>query len=415
LHGAAASRERKSSDTGFEEEPLEAPEATSRPTSTRTATAPVTRKQWSAGKATTLPSSRRGGGTFQSPVLMVNNEPITVQEVLDPIRSDLEKATKEMGPTEYGNYMKTRVMIQLVHLVDEMLAYDTAKKEITEEMETAIKKAVDQTEMNRINAEFGGRLSRYEAWLQTNGQKRDDVRKRIRRDLIVRQYLKDKFLPMVRHPTRQELMRYYQRHPEEFTEPLRVELFLIDGPYWSFLEGTPNEDRQALWPKVSGPRRLEARRAAQRHMEQALKEINSGIPFESVAQSYSRGPNAAKGGAWGFISPGGLTGRWTEVAEVLFQLKPGQVSDIMRTDDGLFLVKAGQRIERRIVPFVDAQPAIEKKLLKEQQDKLEGEFLSKLRNKATIGDIPPFLRYLYDAVPRQPGQRLEYKLDETAR
>jgi len=387
----------------------------SRPTSTQTGTAPISRKEWSAGRPTTLPTRPRARGaasqSIQSPILMVNNEPITVQEVLEPLRAELEKASKEMSPSEYRRFANHRLMVRLVRLVDELLAYDEAKKEITDEMETQIKKAVDQTEQNRINAEFGGRFSRYEAWLEANRESRDEVRKRIRRELIVRQYLKDKFLPLIRHPTRQEMLKYYQRHPEEFTEPLRVELFLIDAPYWVFLEGTPTEDRQALWPKVSGPRRLEARRTAQQHMEQALREIKSGIPFEAVARSYSRGPNADNGGAWGFISPGGLTGRWTEVAEVLFQLQPGQVSEIMRTDDGLFIVKAGRRFEQRTIPFVEAQPLIEKTLVKEQQDKLEADFLTRLRNKATLGDFPSFLQALFDAAPRQPGQRLDYKLD----
>ena len=210
---------------------------------------------------------------------------------------------------------------------------------------------------------------------------------------------------------RQELWKYYQNHPEEFTEALRVEMFLIDVPYWAFLEGMPNEDRQAMWAKVSGPRRLEARRAAQQHMDKVIQEIKSGISFDAVARSYSRGPNAAKGGAWGFISPGGLTGRWTEVAEALFQLKSGQVSDVMRTDDGLFVVKAGQRFEGRVIPFVEAQPIIEKKLVREQRDKLEAEFLNKLRRKAALGDVPAFFKALSDAAPKQPGEQYDYKLD----
>ncbi len=413
---AGASKAGKSSRTAPDAEYRGgADEAASRPASTQTASAPVTRRDWSAPKPTTLPgktATRRGAtDTIETPILMVNDEVITVKEILDPIRDELIKASKEMAPSEYRRFLGNKLMVRTVMNVDQILAYGEAKKEVTDDMEAAIKKAVDQTEQNRINTEFGGRLSRYEAWLEANGEKREDVRKRIRRELLVRRYLNDKFLPLLRSPVRQELWKYYQSHPEEFTEELRVEMFLIDVPYWAFLEGTPNEDRQAMWAKVSGPRRLEARRAAQQHMDKAMQEIKSGISFEAVARSYSRGPNAAKGGAWGFISPGGLTGRWTEVAEALFRLKSGEISDIVRTDDGLFVVKAGQRFERRVMSFVEAQPIIEKKLVKEQRDKLEAEFLNKLRRNAAISDVPGFFKALSDAAPKQPGQEYDYKLD----
>jgi hypothetical protein len=391
----------------------------SRPTSTQSTTRPVTRRDWAAARPASQPgktTSRRADGTsIETPILFVNDDVITVKEVLDPLREEMTAKTRELAPSEYRRYMGQRLMTQVVHLIDEILAYGEVKKEVTEDMENAIKKAVDQTERNRINAEFGGRFSRYEAWLESNGESREDVRKRIRRRILVQRYLQDKFLPLVRAPNRQELWKYYEKHPDEFTEPLRVEMFLIDVPYWAFLEGTPSDDRQTMWPKVSGPRRLEARRAAQRHMDLAVQEIKSGIPFESVAQSYSKGPNSAKGGAWGTISPGGLTGRWAEAAEALFQLKTGQVGDVVRTDDGLFLVKAGQRSERRVIPFIDAQTLIEKRLVKEQQDRLESDFLNKLRSKATLGDVPSFLKAVYDAAPKQAGDQYDYKLGTSGR
>ena len=394
--------------------------AAPRPTpSSRPGTRPADRSGWSKARPSSgLKSQSRPvkpRDSIETPILFVNDEMMTVQEVLDPIRAKLQEAAESMSPPEYRRFMFSELQRRVVHLVNVLLAYDEAKLEITEEMEPAITKAVDETEQSRINAEFGGRFSRYQAYLEANGQSRKDVRARLRREMLVRQYLKDKFLPLIRKPTRRELVKYYEKNPDEFAEPLRTEMFLIDVPYWSFLKDIPTKDRRTIWPKLRGPKRLEARRAAVDHMDRARKELESGIPFDAVARSYSFGPNAGKGGAWGLVSPGGLTGRWAQAGEVLFELEPGAVSDVTRTEEGLLLVKAGKRHDKRVIPFLEAQPVIEAKLVKQQENELETQMLNKLRRRATIGDVEAFFHALSEAAPKQPGTRYEFKIAPPAR
>ncbi len=397
-----------------------ADQATSAPsTGSQPTSGPVGRKQWASGRkeAATRPSRSRNAPdrSIQTPILFVNDEVMTAQEVLEPLLPKFEEVVKHMSLVEYRRFVLEELKRRVVRLRDELLAYGEAKKEITDEMEPAITKAVDQTERRRINAEFGGRSSRYEAYLAKHGLSRDEVRRRIRRELVVRQYLKDKFLPLIEPPTRRELLKYYEKRPEEFTEPERAEMFVIDVPYWAFLEGSSAKEREAMWAKIRGPRRVEARRAAERHIERARQELASGIPFKAVAQSYSFGPNAQKGGAWGFVSPGGLTGRWVEAARALFELRSGQLSDVIRTEagDGLMLVKAGKRLAKRVIPFVEAQPTIEEKLVKVQERKLEEQLLFKLRTKSTIGDIASFFAALNKAVPKHPDQQRRLDLNPT--
>ncbi len=384
-------------------------QAASRPATSQAASGPAGRQEWS--KPRKRATSRRSrsryklGQSVENPVLFVNDDVISVQEVLDPLWTKLEKAAKEMSRGEYVNLRRTELQRRVVLLIDQVLAYGEAKKEIPDEMEPAITKAVDETEQNRINAEFDGRFSRYQAYLEEHSQDREDIRRRIRREIVVRRYLTDKFLPLVRPPTRRQLLKYYQKHPEEFTEPLRMEMFLIDVPYWKFLEGGSAEDREALWPKLRGRRRIEARRAAVQHMERARQELTSGIPFEAVARSYSFGPNASKGGVWGPVTEGGLTGRWARAAKALFELEAGQLSDILRHDEGLLLIKAGKRFEKRVIPFLEAQPIIEEKLVKQQQKELEDDLLLKLRKKGTRGELIPFFKALYEAAPKHRDER----------
>ncbi len=384
----------------------ELPGATTAPSTTAPSSQPKTRIAWKKKdpRRPTSATKRPGltGETIETPILKVNNDVITVREVLEPLRGELEQAVKEMSLVEYNRFVTRELKKRVVRLIEEVLVYDEASKEITEEMEPAITKAVDKTELSRINAEFGGRFSRWEEHLQRTGQKRSDVRHLIRRGLVVRQYLKDTFLPLIRQPTRRQLAKYYERNPDEFTEPLRVEMFLIDVPYWEFLDEAARAGGKATWSRLRGRRRIEAKRAADEHMDSALQELASGISFDAVAKSYSFGPNRRKGGAWGPVSPGGLTGRWAEAAQVLFELEPGQISDVIKTDDGLLLVKAGRRFEARKIPFSEAQPIIEEQLIQRQQRQMEGELVMELRGKAHIGDVESFFIALYKAVPRHP-------------
>jgi parvulin-like peptidyl-prolyl isomerase len=389
-------------------------------TSSRPASQPINRSQWTQVRppaAATKPAAtrERPRDSIETPILFVNKEVITVQEVLEPLMPALEKAVKEMSLHEYNRFLEDQLRRRVARLVDEVLAYDEAKKEITEQMEPAIVKAIDQTERNRINAEFGGLFSRYQAYLEAHGQKRDDIRKRLRREMVVRQYLKDKFVPLIRPPTRQELSRYYQNNPQEFTEPLRVEMFLIDVPYWRFLKDANADTGPAMWQKLRGRERVEARRAALSHMEKARQELASGIPFDAVAKTYSFGPNRAKGGAWGPVSTGSLTGRWVEAAEVLFRLKAGELSDVIHTEEGLLLVKAGKRYEKRVIPFTEAQLIIDAKLIREQERRLEDEMLLKLRSKANVSDLPSFWVALLKAAPMHHDARMDFRLDSTIR
>lgn len=374
------------------------------PSTTAPSSQPKTRIEWKKkGRKQPTTAKKRptlSGETIETPILKVNNDVITVREVLEPLRNEFEVAVKEMSLVEYNRFVTRELKTRVIRLIEEVLVYDEASKEITEEMEPAIVKAVDKTEMSRINAEFGGRFSRWEAYLQKTGQKRSDVRHLIRRGLVVRQYLKDTFLPLIEPATRRDLIKYYERNPDEFTKPLRVEMFLIDVPYWEFLEEAERAGGKATWSRLRGRRRIEAKRAAQEHMDKALQELASGISFDAVAKSYSFGPNRRKGGAWGPVSPGGLTGRWAEAANVLFELDEGRMSDVIKTEDGLLLVRAGKRFEARKIPFAEAQPIIEKKLVQEQQRKMEGDLVMKLRAKAHIGDVESFFIALYKAVPR---------------
>lgn len=82
--------------------------------------------------------------------------------------------------------------------------------------------------------------------------------------------------------------------------------------------------------------------AARAKAQKALDEIRAGVDFAQVSASYSDSPNALEGGAMGWH-------RGTEIPTIFSQavttLKPGETSDIIRSNSGFHLLKL---IDKRV-------------------------------------------------------------------
>jgi len=76
------------------------------------------------------------------------------------------------------------------------------------------------------------------------------------------------------------------------------------------------------------------------HKAEALrKEAQSGSSFADLAKANSQGPTAAQGGPIGCFKRGQLS---KELAERVFRLQPGEVSDVLRTKQGFVILQRTQ-------------------------------------------------------------------------
>lgn len=136
----------------------------------------------------------------------------------------------------------------------------------------------------------------------------------------------------VAEPSQAEMMARYRSEPERWTLPERVRL------------------RQIL---------TETRGAAER----ARAEVVDGASFGDVARRYSIDPSAPYGGDQGELSRDDLP---EELADVIFALKPGEVSRIVAADYGFHVFQVTARLPGRTVPFEEAEPAIRDSLHEER-------------------------------------------------
>ena len=88
-----------------------------------------------------------------------------------------------------------------------------------------------------------------------------------------------------------------------------------------------------LLPQQATPDQIDARR---RRALQALSELRKGTTFAEIAATYSDAPDALQGGNLGWRPAGRLPGLFLETLD---KLKPGEVSDILRSPNGFHIVK----------------------------------------------------------------------------
>jgi parvulin-like peptidyl-prolyl isomerase len=151
-------------------------------------------------------------------------------------------------------------------------------------------------------------------------------------------------------PGAAEVARYYQAHREAFARPERVRL------------------RQILTAD---------RKAA----EEARREIAAGTPFEEVSRRLSRGPRADGGGYQGELARGDLP---PSFADLIFALKPGEVSPVVPAEYGFHLFQVTAREPAEVVPLGAAREEILGRLRQQRADQLLRSLVQEARSHYNV-------------------------------
>ncbi len=92
--------------------------------------------------------------------------------------------------------------------------------------------------------------------------------------------------------------------------------------------------------------------AAKERVERARERVLAGEDFAEVAKDMSQGPSASKGGDLGSFGKGMMV---PEFEKVVFDLKPGDVSQPFRTDFGWHIAKTITHTKGKIPPLEDVR------------------------------------------------------------
>jgi peptidyl-prolyl cis-trans isomerase D len=134
-------------------------------------------------------------------------------------------------------------------------------------------------------------------------------------------------------PTDADLLRTYNANKDSYRVPERVNIRHI------LLKTTDMNPQQEAAVKAKA--------------EGLLKQIRGGADFAELAKKYSEDPgSASKGGEYDGVVRGQMVPEFEKAA---FSLKPGQVSDLVKTQYGYHIIQVLSHEDARLKPFAEVK------------------------------------------------------------
>lgn len=115
--------------------------------------------------------------------------------------------------------------------------------------------------------------------------------------------------------------------------------------------------------------------------EQVREKLLAGAEFSDAAREFSQSPEASEGGDLGFISEGLLP---PELEEVVFNLKTGEVSEVVKSIYGFHIFKVVEKKDSRPMSYAEASGRIRKIILEPKREEMFKEWLESLRKRTPV-------------------------------
>ena len=141
--------------------------------------------------------------------------------------------------------------------------------------------------------------------------------------------------------TRDDVLRYYNQHRDEYRVPDEVNLRLIQ------VRTPPPGPDGKVDPKAVD--------AARQKAEDILKKLKAGANFADLAKKESDDPSKDSGGELGWIG----RGRIPDIEDQIFALNKGQTSDLLKSALGFNIVRVEDKRSAHVQSLEEVKPAIE--------------------------------------------------------
>ena len=193
------------------------------------------------------------------------------------------------------------------------------------------------------------------------GISEEKLRQEIEYDLKIKMLL-DIHIPPVEEVSEEDAEEFYHTNSENFHIPERIRASHI-------LIAFSSEDS------------AEKRNEKRHKILQIKKELENGADFSELARKYSDCESKSMGGDLGFFKKGKMVRPFEDAA---FELKVGEISDIVETIYGYHLIKLTDSKSARIIPFEQVQNKIVSFLKRQKRELYIRDYLFKLRDNADI-------------------------------
>jgi peptidyl-prolyl cis-trans isomerase SurA len=305
-------------------------------------------------------------------IARVNNQIVTRAEYLRN-KELLKQEAQQQDPSNAEKIIAERDKDVLRDLIDEQLLLEKGK-DLSITADTEVIKRLDEMrkEMHMDSME------ELEKAAQSQGISYEDFKQNLKNQ-IIRQQVISKEVGSRMNVSKDELQEFYDAHKSELEQPEQIRLSEL-------LISTEKSDKDKKDKNPPIPLdETQQLAAAQAKADDLVAQLRKGASFEDLAKKNSDGPTAAQGGDLGYFKRGSLA---KELEDKTFAMKPGEVSDAIRTKQGFVILKVGEHQQAGVPPLSQIEGRVQDALYMQKLQPALRAYLQKLREEAYI-DIKP--------------------------
>ncbi len=289
-------------------------------------------------------------------VAVVNKDIITLSQVQEAGRGEFAQLQQRYNGRRLKQEIERVQRKYLDLLITRRLRVNRAKAMDLSFSDSEVDRALDDVKKRNNISD-----SELEVLLKREGMTIPEYRERVGEEILLRKVMNIEVRSRVSVAPR-EIETYYKSHRSEFLPPerLRASHILILTP----INAAPDIER--------------ANRSA---AERVLRRIRGGAGFSDMAKKNSQDPSAAKGGDLGIIRRGEVLPNFERV---LFAIKEGEVSDVVRTRAGFHIIKLVRRLPRTPPPLNEVEKKIRNRIFQDKVAARMRRWMEDLKKKAYI-------------------------------
>jgi peptidyl-prolyl cis-trans isomerase C len=311
----------------------------------------------------------------EGPVAIVNGKEVPASEF-----NEAAERLGAMGPGIPASALDTFKEQLVQRLIDDALV----KQAVADDVSSVTAKDVEE-EFARFMENFQNPED-VKVFYERTGMDEATLKKEMKTSIAVKRLLQEKYDGKVSDDA---IKDYYEKNKARFEK---------------------NDEVKAshILLKLAKDAKPEQEEEVKKKAEQLAKEAKGGADFAKLASEHSEGPTKSKGGDLGFFDRKRMVPAFADAA---FKLKPGEVSDPVKTQFGYHVIKVMEKRDARTVPLDEAREEIEKTLERTQLRDGMRKLMTDLKSNASIerkdGDNvkvnPEFEKLQKQQPPQAPG------------
>jgi len=307
-----------------------------------------------------LPSFLPADTVVEEIIARVNNQIITRAEYLRS-KDQLKQEAQQQDPANADKIVAEKDKDVLRDLIDQQLLLEKGKDlGITADTEV-IKRLDEMRKEMKLES-----MEDLEKAAQAQGIGFEDFKQNLKNQIITQQVI-SKEVGSRMSISKEELQEFYDAHKSQMEQPEQIRLSELLISTEKKKDASADEAQQLA--------------AAQAKADELLAQIRKGAAFDEAAKKNSDGPTAAQGGDLGYFKRGTLA---KELEDKTFAMKPGEVSDVIRTKQGFVILKVTEHQQAGVPPLSQIEGRVQDAIYMQKLQPALRAYLQKLREEAYI-------------------------------